>query len=185
MPWQTGRTGLVRALRGSITSKVSPRQCPSFGVLSNMKEGAIIKLVELLIEAGYIDRDNDGEYRFLSLTRLGRDALDEDWLDLSGQSKAQASSNGHTKTTRKVSPDPDESDGDPRLLQALFQWNERIAQEKKLPSYCILNKKTIYELARVKPHSRAALSQINGIGPAKLADYGTTLLEIIAKIDDE
>lgn len=186
MPWQTGRTGLVRALRGSITSKVSPSRCPSFGVLSDMSEGAIIKLVERLIDAGYIDRDNDGEYRFLSLTRLGRDALDEDWLDLSGRSNSSSRSKGHTRTARKVTPDPDQSDGgDPRLLQALFQWNEQVAQEKKLPSYCILNKKTIYELTRVKPRSRAALSQITGIGPAKLADYGTDLLKIIAQIEDD
>jgi ATP-dependent DNA helicase RecQ len=48
-----------------------------------------------------------------------------------------------------------------------------------VPPYVIFNDRTLTEIAAVKPGSRAALAQVNGVGEGKLARYGEAVLEVV------
>lgn len=64
IPGRVGFTGLVRVLKGSITSYIKRDTCPNFGIFANLPKAAIERCVNELIEEGELVRD-DGEYRLL------------------------------------------------------------------------------------------------------------------------
>ncbi|MEI7771393.1 MAG: RecQ family ATP-dependent DNA helicase [Chloroflexales bacterium] len=74
LPFPLGRSGLARVLKGSSSSPVEPDRCPEFGALRHLAQSAIDDLVERLVADGYIQRDEQDEYRRISLSLLGKKA---------------------------------------------------------------------------------------------------------------
>lgn len=72
-------------------------------------------------------------------------------------------------------PDPITSD----LYTALHDWRRRRAEQRGVESDVIMSKQTLWELARKVPTKLDDLSGIHGLGPWRLATYGTELLEVI------
>lgn len=68
---------------------------------------------------------------------------------------------------------------DSSLVERLRELRRRISQKERIPAYRVLHDKTLEELARKKPTSRAALLEVHGIGDAKLARYGDLLLSVL------
>ncbi|MFR9524280.1 MAG: AAA family ATPase [Rikenellaceae bacterium] len=69
----------------------------------------------------------------------------------------------------------------PELYEALAAWryDESITIEK--PAYTVLTNKTLLEIQATCPTSIDQLKEVNGIGPAKLKQYGDQILEIVAQ----
>jgi ATP-dependent DNA helicase RecQ len=65
------------------------------------------------------------------------------------------------------------------LLEVLRGWRKEKADERALPAYMIFDNKTLRALAREKPGSIEQLSDVRGIGAAKLESYGDELLETL------
>jgi len=61
-------------------------------------------------------------------------------------------------------------------FEALKVWRKARAVEQGVPPYVIFHDKTLAEIAAAQPRSLAALSQISGIGQAKLDRYGAAVL---------
>jgi ATP-dependent DNA helicase RecQ len=74
LPFAMGRSGLARALKGGVNSPVDPERLPEHGALRHLSLTAIEDLVERLIDEGYIERDEQDDYRRLALTILGKKA---------------------------------------------------------------------------------------------------------------
>jgi ATP-dependent DNA helicase RecQ len=74
LPFGMGRSGLARALKGGATSPVEPERLPEHGALRHLSLSAIEDLIERLIDAGFLERDERDEYRRVSLTLLGKKA---------------------------------------------------------------------------------------------------------------
>ncbi len=68
---------------------------------------------------------------------------------------------------------------DPVLLGILRRWRREESGRRGVPAYVVLHDKTLEALAAAKPASLPALSEIPGIGPAKLAAYGPALLSLL------
>src|SRR5450830_1484018 len=66
-----------------------------------------------------------------------------------------------------------------RLWERLREWRAAIAKEHGVPAYVVFHDATLAELARVRPHSEAALAQISGVGTRKLERYGKALLDLL------
>ncbi|MDQ6771812.1 MAG: HRDC domain-containing protein, partial [Candidatus Dormibacteraeota bacterium] len=49
-----------------------------------------------------------------------------------------------------------------------------------VPAYVVFSDRTLAELAARRPVSVAELSQVSGVGPAKLDRYGSELLGLLA-----
>jgi hypothetical protein len=74
-PFALGKTGLMRALRGTPDAPIKNDRTGAFGALAAMKKADVERLIEALIERGYLRRDDEDEYRRLYLTGEGRDAV--------------------------------------------------------------------------------------------------------------
>jgi ATP-dependent DNA helicase RecQ len=67
---------------------------------------------------------------------------------------------------------------DGELLTLLKSLRLHLARENGVPAYLIFNDATLLEMAARKPRSEGELLQVPGVGPAKLAKYGTAFLKL-------
>jgi len=72
-------------------------------------------------------------------------------------------------------------DHDPELFESLRQWRSRVAGEADRPAFTVLVDATLAGIAEVRPGSIAELARVRGIGPAKIDQYGSALLAIVAE----
>ena len=75
---------------------------------------------------------------------------------------------------------PEEAAADAKLFLELKALRRRLADERRIPAYMVLSDATLIEMARRRPRDDAALLQVPGIGPKKLAQYGADFLAAIA-----
>jgi ATP-dependent DNA helicase RecQ len=69
---------------------------------------------------------------------------------------------------------------DESLFQALRTLRLDLAREQGVPPYVIFHDSTLLDMARERPDSLDHLSQLSGVGQAKLTKYGEAFLEVIA-----
>ncbi|GAA4678793.1 ATP-dependent DNA helicase UvrD2 [Nocardioides nanhaiensis] len=67
---------------------------------------------------------------------------------------------------------------DEALYERLREWRRLRSQEDKIAAFMVFSNQTLEEIAEHKPQTPAALLEINGIGPEKLAKYGDDVLEL-------
>jgi superfamily II DNA helicase RecQ len=65
-------------------------------------------------------------------------------------------------------------------FKRLRVWRSGVAKQKGIAAFCIFHDSVLKELAARKPGTIDALRGIPGIGPKKLADYGSAVLAAIA-----
>ncbi len=65
------------------------------------------------------------------------------------------------------------------LFEALRTWRSTEAKGQHVPPYVIFHDRTLAEIAAVRPASRAALAQVNGVGEGKLARYGAAVMDVV------
>lgn len=75
--------------------------------------------------------------------------------------------------------DTSSAPANPVLFEALRAWRAEQAAALKVPAYHLFSQKTLYALAAAAPKTEAALADIHGIGPKKLAQYGEALLDLV------
>ncbi len=68
---------------------------------------------------------------------------------------------------------------DLHLFRALRDLRARLAKEQNVPAYVIFHDSTLRNIAERRPDSLGELSQVGGIGGAKLERYGSDVLEVI------
>ena len=104
------------------------------------------------------------------------------------------------KTTRAKRSSPEESGGrrsalpgaatqdraelvlgpeDAALFAELRQLRGSIAREEQVPAYVVFPDRTLAEIAVRRPRSLDALSEVRGVGPAKLDKYGQRFLDAV------
>ncbi|MBV9593756.1 MAG: HRDC domain-containing protein, partial [Actinobacteria bacterium] len=72
---------------------------------------------------------------------------------------------------------------DAELFGRLRVWRKRQADELSVPAFVVFSDLTLVAIADAKPASRAALSRVTGVGPAKLGRYGDPVLALVAGAD--
>ncbi len=73
-----------------------------------------------------------------------------------------------------------ETDGaDEALFQDLRAVRRRFAEEENLPPYIIFSDATLREMAACKPHTRAEMLNVNGVGRVKFERYGEAFLAVL------
>jgi ATP-dependent DNA helicase RecQ len=78
LPFQVGRSGLAKILKGAAGSPIGPDRCSDYAALSSMTLAAIENAIEQLVERGYLARRPHGRMPLLILTQLGADIMPED-----------------------------------------------------------------------------------------------------------
>ena len=69
--------------------------------------------------------------------------------------------------------------GDAPLFAALRALRATIARDDKVPAYVVFPDRTLAEIAVLRPRNIGALSNIRGVGPAKLERYGQRFLDAV------
>jgi DNA helicase-2/ATP-dependent DNA helicase PcrA len=67
------------------------------------------------------------------------------------------------------------------LFAALREWRSQVATAVDRPAYTVLADAVLAGIAEVKPRTVPELARIRGIGPAKIDQYGASLLAIVAE----
>ncbi len=168
IPFSVGRTGLVRLLMGSVESRIRADRSRSFGVLKDVPKGRVETLIEQMIEQGFIDRDTEGEYRLLSLTRKGASATTAD-LDSFASKRAVAAIPDNV--------DPESPEGN--LYARLAEWRRSKAVEESVPAYVVAQNSMLLNMAVSRPRTKTALMSVPGFGSARVEKYGTEILSVI------
>ncbi|MEO7720215.1 MAG: RecQ family ATP-dependent DNA helicase [Capsulimonas sp.] len=179
-PFALGRTGLVRALRGTPDAPIRPDRAREFGALSSFKKAEIERLIDALLESGHLRRDDEDEYRRLYLTTEGRDAISSEEIDIPWPSTKPSRSAAPRRTASSdMEDDTEPGDFDPELFEVLKSWRREAAREASVPPYVIFGDKTLRALAEMRPTNEEDLLRVPGIGPAKAEKYGDTVLKMV------
>jgi DNA helicase II / ATP-dependent DNA helicase PcrA len=72
---------------------------------------------------------------------------------------------------------------DEATFEALRTWRATVASETKVPAYVVFTDATLTAIAERKPSDVAALATISGVGAAKLARFGASVLSILGGSD--
>jgi DNA helicase II / ATP-dependent DNA helicase PcrA len=67
------------------------------------------------------------------------------------------------------------------VYAALKRWRLQRATADDLPAYVVFHNATLAEIAGRRPHDLSALGSVPGVGPAKLARYGSEVLRVVAE----
>ncbi|MBX3069478.1 MAG: RecQ family ATP-dependent DNA helicase [Thermomicrobiales bacterium] len=170
LPFPVGRTGLVRLVLGSAESTIKADRSTSFGALSGMKKGAVDKLVDRLIETGYLFRDMNHEYFLISLTDKGRRANRE---ELAGVFFAPG------RAQSGVPKAGGDTQIDTQLLHRLTEWRTERASADQVPPYVVAHNTMLEAVAAYRPSTLDELEQVPGFGRIKCERYGEEILAIV------
>ena len=66
------------------------------------------------------------------------------------------------------------------LFKTLRAWRGERAKQDGIPPYVICNNRQLAEIIKARPRTMAELGQLDGIGEAKLKNYGNDILALIA-----
>src|SRR6266545_1563665 len=188
-----GKRKITAMLRGEIEElPESLKSLSTTGLLSREDPKKIGRWLEAAVGGGLL-RTSDDVYRTLSLTRLGRDVMSgrrpDAELTLPEPPRTRMPRGRRAKASKPALPvaaggseisASEETDGtDYILFEALKMWRRREAAERAVPPYVVFHDRTLAAIASLRPRSLEALAEVPGIGPAKLAAYGRTLIELL------
>jgi len=187
----SGRFGVGRVAQVLVGSRAREvlqwrlDRVPTYGKLSSASLDTAKNLLEVLIEAGLIERrtiegGRPGAF-VVSITRDGVDVMmGKTRPELPLPEKLSPSPrSGRIGHAGSAPPAEGESDPDPEVLERLKQWRRREADRRGVPAYVIFHDRTLEALSSLRPRDREALRDIKGIGPQKLEDFGEKLLSIL------
>lgn len=170
-----GRTRVVQVLQGSRAREIRDThlsRLSTYGILKGSSREMIDAYLETLIGAGCIDIVGE-EYPKLEMTAHGQAVM-----------RRQKDVQLPPLPAFGATPDPAaspqvEPECDAVLLQRLQARRRALAEAESLPAYCIVNNRTLRELAQRLPTEHRALLQIHGIGEQKARKYGEIFLNEI------
>jgi hypothetical protein len=158
--------------------------------LSFLTISEIGKLLDALMEKRLIEQIDVDRFRpVVQLTESGSQVMKSQAplvgpLPLPGYLVAKLRRTGDGTESPSAESREDSHDlppPNPELLEALRKWRRDEADELGIPAYQILHTNTLEHIARIQPTTLEALERIKGIGPAKLDQYGATILKLVQR----
>jgi ATP-dependent DNA helicase RecQ len=180
-----GAQHIIDVLRGERSEKVLQRghdSLSTFGIGTDLSQAQWRAVLRQLVTMRLVAVDHD-KFNVLRLTEESRAVLKgERRLTLRRESAApRATPRKGRKPARSV-PTFDDA-GSPHqeaVFQALRQWRRDVAKEHGVPAYTVLHDASLREIAQRLPENESGLVGVSGIGAAKLARYGQSIVEIVS-----
>jgi ATP-dependent DNA helicase RecQ len=178
-----GVVHLIDVLLGKVTPRVaqfSHQALSTFGIGKELSQQQWSSVFRQLVAGGFLESDIES-YGGLKLTPLSRPVLrseTEVWLRRDNEvvkrkvSKAGRGSNAKEAYVA-VSEDP--------LWYLLKDKRTELAREQGVPPYLIFHDSTLLEILNRQPKTLSEMSQISGVGQAKLERYGAYFLQVLAE----
>jgi ATP-dependent DNA helicase RecQ len=180
-----GRRRVAAMLVGQTEDLPEPlTHLSTTGLLSSEQPATVERWIDAACGAGLVATSKD-EYRTLRLTPLGRDVMTGRLTDVvMALPAARRGGKKPSKRSRKARRGASEYPGtgaEPSagLLEALRRWRREEASRRAIAPFIILHDRTLAAIASVFPASLDALSEVPGIGPGKLAEYGNAIVAVV------
>ena len=182
-----GRRRVAAMLVGHTDDLPAPlTHLSTTGLLSSEQPAMVERWIDAACGAGLVATSTD-EYRTLRLTPLGRDVMTGRLSDVlmavpaerpAGKRRPKRSRKSTGRTNSSAHP---QAGADPSgaLVEALRRWRLEEARGRAIAPFIILHDKTLAAIATVLPESLDALSEVPGIGPGKLAEYGDAIVAVV------
>ncbi|PZE56250.1 DNA helicase RecQ [Curtobacterium sp. MCPF17_001] len=166
-----------------LTGKQSPRvtelghgSLATFGIGQDLSDADWKAVARQLLAQGYVAVSGDG-YGTLVLSPTSAEVLAGRVDVRMRRDPVKAPRAGRTRRSAVVSDMPQEA---MPLFESLRQWRAGQAREQGVPAYVVFNDATLRGIAAVKPSDLDELSEISGVGAAKLESYGRAVLDVVA-----
>lgn len=175
-----GANHLIDVLRGSDNEKLrrlGHHQLSTYGIGTELSANEWRSVLRQLVATGLLAVDPDG-YGGLRLTDACRPVLKgEQTVSLRKDSRPERSSTSRSGTR----PAPAQIDeADEPLWQALRACRKQLADEQSIPPFMVFHDKTLAEMLARRPTTLAEMSEVSGVGDAKLERYGAAFLAVFA-----
>jgi superfamily II DNA helicase RecQ len=177
LPFQVGKTGLIRLLEGSIQSRIQGDRSPYFGGLGDLQKSKVDALIDRLVDDGFLMRDLDHEFKLIRLTQRGAAANPGDF----GAYDEKPERSEASQAAFEPDDDQDLSQDAQGVLRRLQDWRRERAGRDAVPSYVIAPNVTLTEIARRRPANPGELVEIKGFGPTRVEKYGDEILAILGE----
>jgi DNA helicase-2/ATP-dependent DNA helicase PcrA len=109
---------------------------------------------------------------YVGLTRAKREVV-VSWVKRPSRFLTELGAGAGAATRAREEPSP--------VFEALKSWRLQRARADEVPAYVVFHNTTLEEIAARRPSSLAELAAVPGIGPSKLARYGTEVLAALAE----
>ena len=177
-----GAAHLIDVLLGKETERVQQwghGALSTFGIGGELDEKAWRAVFRQLVAQGLLDVDHAG-YGSLKLAGASRAVLKGgQTVNLRHAPAAKPRAAAKRAAAPGAGPAAALDPAAARLWERLRVWRAAIAKEHGVPAYVVFHDATLFELARARPHTEAALGEISGVGTRKLERYGAALLELL------
>jgi ATP-dependent DNA helicase RecQ len=120
---------------------------------------------------------DDGPYPVIKTTAAclpilqGKETLEI--LELARKEKPRSKPEGPREAA------PGAGDDDPELFARLKALRKEFARRQNVPPYVVFSDKSLHEMCRHKPETKAAFREISGVGNSKLDKYGAEFVQEI------
>ena len=176
-----GPAHIVEVLLGHETQKIIERgheRLASFGAGKAHKKDLWQSLVRQLVANGFLALDIAG-HGGVSIAEAGH-ALRRG----EGRFDYRVDPPKIGRGTARLAQEMGVEVRDSALLAKLKEVRLRIAKERAVPAYVIFSDRTLIDMAERAPRDLDAVAEVNGVGAAKLKDFGRTFLDAIAAHQD-
>jgi ATP-dependent DNA helicase RecQ len=167
-----GAGHVIDILRGANTQKIKERghdTLACFGSGAARKKEEWQSLIRQMVAGGLLAPDDHGG---LAITERGENLR-------RGTSLFHFRAAAPRVKTRSDPAAAGEA-GDPALLVALKAVRLRLARERQVPAYVIFSDRTLIDMAARRPRNLDGFAAVNGVGAAKLKNFGAIFLGAIA-----
>ena len=188
LPARFGVERIAQVLTGSRSRAVLDRgldRLPTFARLADLKLDEVKGLLEVLVEAGLLERrgiegSRPGAF-VLTLSAEGAAVMRADHRPL----LALPCGEGPKAPRSRREPAMEAAPGaavipDAALLGRLKAWRAAEAKRRRVPAYVVFHDSTLEALAALRPSDLGGLKAVKGVGHVKLETYGDDLLRVLA-----
>ncbi|TPL16756.1 DNA helicase RecQ [Mesorhizobium sp. B2-4-10] len=175
-----GAAHVIDILLGHETEKVLAR---GHQTLTSFRAGAAhrktvwLSLIRQLVAGGFLVPDPDG-HGGLAISESGR-ALGRGEVAFHYRVETRDPLARGRKRSGEGSAASAEG-VDASLLGALKALRLRLAKERQVPAYVVFSDRTLIDMAERRPRDLDAFAEVNGVGAAKLREFGEIFLAAIA-----
>ena len=175
-----GAAHVIDILLGHETEKVLARshhRLASFGTGVAHKRPAWLSLIRQLVAGGFLVPDPGG-HGGLAISEKGH-ALGCGEVPFHYRVETRhRGSRGKLRSAQGAAADTEGLDAS--LLATLKALRLRLARERQVPAYVVFSDRTLIDMAERRPRDLDAFAEVNGVGAAKLGEFGEIFLSAIA-----
>jgi ATP-dependent DNA helicase RecQ len=163
---------VLTGAEGERLQSLGHHKLSTYGIGTEFAKDEWRSIFRQLVAAGLLQVDVEG-HGGLSLTEASRAVLRGETTVPLRRDPVRKRARATKATAAAAAP------ADNALFQALRTLRLDLARRQGLPPYVIFHDVTLLEMARAKPCDPGQLSQLTGVGQAKLERYGEEFLEVI------